>query len=91
MPHNDDTDRYCPRCHGRRFFFDTSRDSYAPGATSLTRCDVCWVPETPEAPEAPRKSDDELVAEATDRLIAQWGITKAEYYTVRAELAGWRE
>ena len=86
MQHRDDTDRFCPHCHGKRFFLDTSTHDYGYTARSLTRCTYC----APAVePETPRKFDDDLVAEATERMCAARGITKDEYYAERAAEMGW--
>jgi hypothetical protein len=86
MAYNDDTDRHCPHCGGKRFFSDTHTHDYGYTARSNTRC---WDCAPAVEPDAPRKSDDDLVAEATERMIAARGITKDEYYAERAEEMGW--
>ncbi|MCA3274510.1 MAG: hypothetical protein ING26_03205 [Roseomonas sp.] len=77
---------YCHCCKNERSHSDTSSHEYGYSARSTTRCVFCWIPEA----ETPRKSDDDLVAEATERMIAARGITKDEYYAERAEEMGWR-
>ena len=54
MPHNDDTDRFCGVCHGKRYLPDTSAHDYGYSARSRTPCWACYVPAAPEpAPLGP--------------------------------------
>lgn len=75
MRYNDETDRYCPTCHGTRRLTDTSRHEYGYSAHSTT---TCWACATPPEPEVIPSKDD-LIAAAIAKLAAACGMTASEY------------
>lgn len=75
MPHNDDTDRFCPVCHGARYLTDTSRNEYGYSALSRTWCWSCYVPADP----APIPRKDDLIDAAIAKLAAAAGMTPREW------------
>ena len=82
MPYHDDTDRYCPHCHGKRFFTDTHTHDYGYTARSLTRCTYCAPAIEPEAPHV---GPDALMDAALARLAANAGMGVADF---RAQMFG---
>lgn len=81
MPHNDDTDRFCPVCKGARRLTDTATHEYGYSARSLTPCWSCYVPEEPQPVVGP----DALV----DAALASMGMTRAQWNAERwAEFHG---
>jgi hypothetical protein len=76
MPHNDDTDRFCGVCHGKRHLPDMSAHDYAYSARSTTPCWACYVPAQPEAAQL---GPDALMDLAIAKLAAAAAMTPAEY------------
>jgi hypothetical protein len=85
MPHNDDTDRFCPVCHGRRFLTDTHTSDYSYSAHTLTPCWSCHVPSA--AVTAPYIGPDDLMDAAVARLAAAAGLGAAEFRARMFEVA----
>ncbi len=78
MPYQDDTDRFCPVCKGRRKLRDTSTHDYGYSAYGSTPCWACYVPAAPEA--APLGPDALMDAALGDARAAWDAMTFAEYH-----------
>lgn len=76
MPYTDDSDRFCPVCHGRRVLVDVHRSDYAPHAFTTTPCFACY--REPQA-EPPQPTVDDLIDAATARHAAAAGLTVGEW------------
>lgn len=75
MPHKDDTDRFCPVCHGTRRLVDTATHEYGYSAFSSATCWACYVPAEPTP--IPRK--DDLIDAEIAKLAAAEGMTPQDY------------
>lgn len=84
MPYQDDTDRYCPHCHGKRFFTDTHTHDYGYSARSVTRC---WDCAPAVEPDAPHQLVDDLRDAAMARMLVSMGMTRDEYHAHCGTLA----
>lgn len=83
MAYNDDTDRHCPHCGGKRFFSDTHTHDYGYTARSNTRCWDCAPAVEPDV--IPDK--DALV----DAALARMGMTSTEWSAALfAEFGGYK-
>lgn len=83
MAYNDDTDRHCPHCGGKRFFSDTHTHDYGYTARSNTRCWDC----------APAVEPDVIPDKGAlmDAALARMGMTSTEWSAALFAEFGGRE
>jgi hypothetical protein len=84
MAYNEDADRYCPHCGGKRFITDTHTHDYGYSARSVSRC---WDCAPAVEPEAPYVGPDALM----DAALARMGMTSSEWSAALfAEFGGYK-